>query len=103
MSASSHHVTAKKLIPEWMLWTAYVAGFTITLWALQYAEITMVVAHGQWEIREEIALRIALYIWVPIVASTWVALRFLRCRKRRSSRAGEEKSQAEQLMGVNRP
>lgn len=42
-------------------------GFLLTVWWLSDAEITMQVAHHQWEIRQNVAFELALLIWLPIV------------------------------------
>lgn len=80
MNASSRSTSSKPALPDWILWMLFSVGFVITIWALQDAEITMIVAHYQWEIHEETALKIALWIWVPIAAATWASLRLLRRR-----------------------
>jgi hypothetical protein len=45
----------------------YVFGFIATFYFLLDAEITMAVAHGQWEIHEEAALQITTTLWLPVL------------------------------------
>jgi len=53
-------------IPVAALAIICVLGFLLTVWLLADAEITMQVAHHQWEIRQNVAFELALLIWLPI-------------------------------------
>ena len=60
--------TTAKTCSHWLIFAVlYVLGFIATCYFLSDADITMAVAHQQWEIHEEVALQLALTIWVPIL------------------------------------
>ena len=71
-----------------MLAIIYTIGFLVTLWTLQDAEITMMIAHRQWEIHEETALKIAVAVWAPVIIATLAVVPlFRRVRGQKSHRS----------------